>query len=98
VNITLHKYETIFIVDSELTEEARTPVVERFTNMIASNGQLEAIDEWGVRRLAYPINDKLEGYYVLVTYSAPPDFPSELERVFKISDSILKFLIIRKDD
>jgi len=98
VNITLNKYETIFIVDSELTEEARTPVVERFTNMIASNGQLEAIDEWGVRRLAYPINDKSEGYYVLVTYSAPPDFPSELERVFKISDSILKFLIIRKDD
>ena len=94
----MNKYETIFIVDSELTEEARTPVVERFTNMIASNGQLEAIDEWGVRRLAYPINDKSEGYYVLVTYSAPPDFPSELERVFKISDSILKFLIIRKDD
>ena len=96
VNIRVNKYETIFIVDSELTEEARTPVVERFKNLIESNGQLESIEEWGVRRLAYPVNDKLEGYYVLVNYSAPADFPGELERVFKISDSILKFLIIRK--
>jgi len=94
----MNKYETIFIVNSELTEEARAPVVERFKNMIESNGQLESIDEWGNRRLAYPINDMPEGYYVLVTYSAPPEFPSELERVFKITDSILKFLIIRIDD
>ena len=94
----MNKYETIFIVDSELTEEARTPVVERFKNMIESAGQLESVDEWGIRRLAYPVNDKLEGYYVLINYSAPPEFPSELERVFKITDGVLKFLIIRKDD
>jgi len=94
----VNKYETIFIVNSELTEEARTPVIERFKNLIESNGQLESIDEWGTRRLAYPINDMPEGYYVLVNYSAPPDFPNELERVFKITDSILKFLIIRKED
>ena len=94
----MNNYETIFIVDSELNEEARAPVVERFKNMIESNGQLESIDEWGTRRLAYPINDKLEGYYVYMTYSAPADFPSELERVFKITDSILKFLIIRKNE
>ncbi|MCL2058902.1 MAG: 30S ribosomal protein S6 [Oscillospiraceae bacterium] len=94
----MNKYETIFIVDSELNEEARAPVIERFKNMIESNGQLESIDEWGTRRLAYPINDKLEGFYVYVNYSAPADFPSELERVFKITDSILKFLIIRKED
>jgi len=97
VNIFLNKYETIFIVNAELTEEARAPVIERFKSMIESNGQLESIDEWGSRRLAYPINDMLDGYYVLATYSAPPEFPSELERVFKITDSILKFLIIRKD-
>ena len=94
----MNKYETIFIVDSELNEEARAPVIERFKNMIESNGQLESIDEWGTRRLAYPINDKLEGFYVYVNYSAPADFPSELERLFKITDSILKFLIIRKED
>ena len=94
----MNKYETIFIVDSELNEEARAPIIERFKSMIESNGQLESIDEWGTRRLAYPVNDKLEGYYVFVNYSAPADFPSELERVFKITDSILKFLIIRKTD
>ena len=94
----MNKYETIFIVDSELNEEARAPVIERFKNMIESSGQLESIDEWGNRRLAYPINDKFEGYYVFVNYSAPADFPSELERVFKITDSILKFMIIRKTE
>ena len=94
----MNKYETIFIVDSELSEEARVSVIERFRGLIESNGQLETLDEWGVQRLAYPVNDKLEGYYVLVNYSAPADFPMELERLFKISDSILKFLIIRKDD
>ena len=94
----MNKYETIFIVDSELNEEARAPIIERFSSMIETNGHLESIDEWGNRRLAYPVNDKLEGYYVYVNYSAPADFPSELERVFKITDSILKFLIIRKDD
>ena len=93
----MNKYETIFIVDSELTEEARTPVVERFKNLIESNGELEEIEEWGTRRLAYPVNDKWEGYYVLVKYSAPADFPRELERVFKITEGIMKFLIIRKD-
>ena len=93
----MNKYETIFIVDSELTEEARTPVIERFKNLIESNGQIETIEEWGSRRLAYPVKDKLEGYYVLVGYGAPPNFPIELERVFKITDSILKFLTIRKE-
>ena len=94
----MNKYETIFIVDSDLTEEARAPIIERFKNMIETNGQLESIDEWGNRRLAYPINDKVEGYYVFVSYSAPADFPSEFERVFKITDSILKFMIIRKTE
>ena len=94
----MNKYETIYIVDSELNEEARTPVVERFKNMIESSGQLESIEEWGTRRLAYPINDKLEGYYVFMSYGAPADFPSELERVFKITDSVLKFMIIRKNE
>ena len=93
----MNKYETIFIVDAELNEEARAPLLERFKGMVESNGQLESIDEWGTRRLAYPINDKLEGYYVYIAYNAPPEFPNELERVFKISDSILKFITIRKD-
>ena len=94
----MNKYETIYIIDSELNEEARAPIIERFKSMIEAEGQLGEIEEWGNRRLAYPINDKLEGYYIYVTYSAPAEFPDELERVFKITDSVLKFLIIRKND
>ena len=94
----MNQYEAIIIIDSELAEDARTSLIERFKNMIDSAGQLGKIDEWGDRKLAYPINDKTDGYYLLVNFSAPPDFPSELERVLKITDGILKFLIIRKDD
>jgi small subunit ribosomal protein S6 len=94
----LNKYETIFIVDSELDEESLRAVIEKFKDMIGANGQLESIEEWGNRRLSYPVKDKNDGFYVLVNYSAPPEFPRELERVFKITDGILKFLIIRKED
>jgi len=94
----VNKYETIFIVDAELSEENRVSVIERFKSLIESNGQLEKLEEWGLQKLAYPINDKLEGYYVLADYSAPAEFPREFERVFKITDSILKFLIIRKSE
>ena len=94
----MNHYETIYIIDSELGEEARAALVERFKNMIESAGQLEKIDEWGDRKLAYPVNDKTDGYYVLADYSAPADFPAEFERVLKITDGILKYLIIRKEE
>ena len=94
----MNLYETIFIVNSELDEESNRAVIDKFKTMIESVGQLEALEEWGKRRLAYPINDMTEGYYVLVRHRAPADFPRELERVLKITDSILKFLIIRKEE
>ena len=94
----MNLYETIFIVNSELDEESNRAVIDKFKTMIESVGQLEALEEWGKRRLAYPINDMTEGYYVLVKHRAPADFPRELERVLKITDSILKFLIIRKEE
>jgi len=95
--MNMNKYETIFIINSELDEESIKATIEKFTSMIESNGQLEGIEEWGNRKLSYPIKDKNDGYYVLVNYSAPPEFPRELERVFKITDGILKYLVIRKD-
>jgi small subunit ribosomal protein S6 len=93
----MNQYETIFIIDSEFDEESNKAAVEKFKTMIESNGTLELLEEWGSRKLAYPIDDKNEGHYVFVKFSAPPEFPRELERVFKITDGILKFLIIRKD-
>ena len=93
----LKKYETIFIIDSEVGEENTKALVEKFKTMIETSAQLESIDEWGKRKLAYEINDKTEGYYVLVNFSSSPDFPAELERVYKITEGILKFITINKD-
>ena len=93
----LRKYETLFIIDAELEEESTQALVEKFKNMIETSGKLESIDEWGKRRMAYPVDDKNEGYYVMATFSADPEFPSELERIFKITDGIVKSLVINKD-
>lgn len=91
-------YETIFIIDATLTEEEVTAAKDKFTALIAANGTVNNIDEWGKRRLAYEINDKTEGYYVLVDFTADGEFPKELDRQYRINDSILRTIIIRKDE
>lgn len=93
----LKKYETIFIINPEVGEENTKTLVEKFKTMIETSAQLESIDEWGKRKLAYEIQDKNEGYYTLVNFSSNPDFPAELERVYKITEGILKYIIINKD-
>ncbi|OGO80559.1 MAG: 30S ribosomal protein S6 [Clostridiales bacterium GWC2_40_7] len=93
----MNKYESIFIINSDIGEENTKGLVEKFKNLLESSAQLESIDEWGKRRLAYPINDKNEGYYVLANFSAEPEFPRELERIYKITDGIIKYMIIKKD-
>ena len=93
----LNSYETIFIIDASLEEEAVKALQEKFTNLIAKNGTVESVDEWGKRRLAYAINDKTEGYYVLVNFKADSEFPKELERQYKITEGILRTIVIRKD-
>ena len=92
-----YSYETIFIVDASLEEDTVKALVEKFTSLIAKNGTVEQIDEWGKRRLAYEINDKTEGYYVLVDFTSDGDFPKELDRQYRITDGILRTIIIRKD-
>ena len=94
----IYSYETIFIVDSSLEEDAVKALVEKFTGLIAANGTVESVDEWGKRRFAYEINDKTEGYYVLVDFTADGDFPKELDRQYRITDGILRTIIIRKDN
>ena len=94
----LNSYETIFIIDASVDEEARTALQENFTSLIAANGTVEAVDEWGKRRLAYEINDKTEGYYVLVDFKAAAEFPKELDRQYRITDGILRTIIIRMED
>ncbi len=94
----MHSYETIFIIDAGLDEEATKAVVEKFTNLIAANGTVDEVDEWGKRRLAYEIDDKTEGYYVLVNFTSDADFPKELDRQYRITDTVLRTIIIRKDE
>ena len=88
------KYEVLYVIDPAQGEEGIAALVEKFKALVESNGTLTSIDEWGKRRLAYPINDLMEGYYVLMTFDAKPDLPAELDRVFKITEGILRSLII----
>lgn len=88
-------YETIFIVDLQIGDEAVKTTVEKFLSLIRENGEITQINEWGKRRLAYPINDLNEGYYVLVNFNAPADFPLELERVYNITEAIMRSLVVK---
>ena len=91
-------YESLFIVDVANGEEAAKASVEKFVGIINANADtVVEVAEWGKRRLAYPINDRPEGYYVVVTFQAAPEFPAELERLFNIDESILRSVLIRLD-
>jgi len=89
-------YETLFVVDVTNGDDAVKALVEKFTNLIAANGIISEVNEWGKRRLAYPINDLTEGYYVLVNFTAPTDFPAELERVFSITEGLMRSTVIKQ--
>ena len=86
------KYEVLYIIDPVQGEEGINVLVEKFKALVEAEGTLSNIDIWGKRRLAYPINDLTEGYYVLMNFESKPEFPAELERVMKITDGILRCL------
>lgn len=92
----LNKYESVFVIDTKI--EDKKPVIDKFVELINTNGKVESVDEWGVRKLAYEINDNTEGYYVLINFDADPKSITELERIFKLTAEIIKFIVIRKED
>ena len=92
------KYEVLYIIDPAQGEEGIAALVEKFKAMVEAEGTLTNIDEWGKRRLAYPINDLMEGYYVLMTFNAAAAVPAELDRVFRITDGVMRSMIICKDE
>ncbi|HHY82222.1 MAG TPA: 30S ribosomal protein S6 [Clostridiales bacterium] len=95
----MNKYESIYVIKPTVEEEAIKALVERFSTLIQQEGgQVDNVDEWGKRRLAYPIADFKEGYYVLMNFTAEPTVPQELERNYKITDDIIRFLTIRVDE
>lgn len=87
------KYEVLYIINPNLAEDEAAALVEKFKAMVEAEGTLTSIEEWGKRKLAYPINDLPEGYYVLMTCECKPELPAELDRVFKITEGVMRSLI-----
>ena len=93
----LNSYESLFIVDLSNGEEAAKATVAKFTDLIAKNGEIIEIADWGKRRLAYPINDMNEGYYTVVTFKSESSFPVELERLYNIDESVMRDIVLKLD-
>ena len=91
-----NKYEAALVLSVANGDEAVNALKEKFNDLIAKNGTVENVDEWGKRRLAYPINDETEGYYIFTTMTSEPALPAELERIAGITEGVLRIMVIRK--
>ena len=92
----MNQYEVMYVIDAALEDSARAELINRFSDLVKKNGgEVDRVDEWGKRRLAYAIQYKTEGYYVLMYIQAPAELPREIERNMQISDSILRYLTVR---
>ena len=95
----MRNYECMYILKPEMDEEALAQTIDRYSNIVTNGqGEVVSIDKWGKRRLAYEIKDLFEGYYVLMHFQSEPPVVTELDRVMKISDDMLRFMIINKDE
>ncbi len=90
-------YEVMFIINPALEDEKKDAAVERVKEVIAADGEVGKVDVWGMRKLAYPIEKKNEGYYVVIEFKASPELPKELDRRLRISDDVMRHIIINKD-
>ena len=92
----MNKYEVMYVIDAALEDSARNELISYFSGIVEKNaGTIDRVDEWGKRRLAYAINYKTEGYYVLLYIQGPSELPRELERNFQINDNVLRYLVVR---
>ena len=91
-------YEVVYILDPALGEEAIAAMIEKFKALVETQGTVAAIDDWGKRRLAYPINDEEEGVYTVIDFTSEPSFPAELDRVYKITEGVMRSLIIAHEE
>ncbi|MBS3994668.1 MAG: 30S ribosomal protein S6 [Alkaliphilus sp.] len=93
----MRRYEVMFIFKPNLEEEKRNILIEKFKSIVQADGEIESLDEWGNRKLAYEIDKLNDGYYVLMKFKAGVDVPKELDRNFRISDDVIRHLIINLD-
>ena len=94
----MNKYETVMILNSTISKESRNNAIEKIKNYIQENGEIEKTEDIGKRKLAYEIKKNKEGYYYIIEFMAEPESIVELERIYRITDEILKFIVVRKDD
>lgn len=93
----MRKYEGVFIFLPNMEEEKRNQLLDRLKGIIEAEGTITNVDEWGVRKLAYLIDDIAEGYYVVMNFESTPEVIEEVKRISKISDSIMRHMIVRED-
>ena len=94
----MNKYELMFILDPAMDDAAKEAAVETVKGIIATAGEVSDVDTWGLKKLAYPIQKKSEGYYVVMHFEAKPELPKELDRRLRISDSVMRHLIVNLDE
>lgn len=92
------KYEVMFILDPTLEEDKKAATIETVKEIITADGEVTKVDLWGMKKLAYPIQKKNEGYYVVIEFSASTELPLELDRRLKISDAFMRHLIVNKEE
>ena len=92
------QYETTMILNTKKGEDGINALIEKFKNLISENGTIDNVADWGKRRLAYEIEDEQEGYYVMITFTSKPEFPAELDRVYNITDGVLRSLTIAVEE
>ena len=90
-------YESVIIISMKMEEDAIKSIIDKFKNLISEKAELESVDEWGKIALAYPIKYEKEGYYVLFNYKADSDFSAELDRIYGITDGVMRSLIVSKE-
>ena len=90
-------YETLFVLSGNLAEDAYVALKDKFVNLVGENATDVTVNEWGKRRLAYPINYITDGYYVLVTFKSEPNFPRELTRVLGITEGVIRYMTTAKE-
>ena len=94
----MNKYETVFIIDSKVEEAGIKELIQKFSDLVNSDGKVEEVNEMGKRKLAYEIKKNKEAYYVVIDFEANPTLIQELERVYRITDEVIKFIVVRKDE
>lgn len=94
----MRNYEVLFILDPAMEEEARNKMIETVSGIINADGEAGEPDIWGIRKLAYSINKKKEGFYVLIPFQANPELPKELDRRLRISDNCMRHIIVSQDE